>query len=79
MARDLALFDHLQHDRSSFSRLLLADKTLRRQSGLERVGIDAEAADVGVGGDEVETSKVFALRDGDDWLRRSAALFCALR
>ena len=49
-----ALLDHLEDDGHGPPRLLLANEALRRGARLEGGGIDAEAADVGVGRHELE-------------------------
>lgn len=63
-AGNLAILDHLQDNSSSLSGLFLANEALRRGSGLETGGIDAQAANVRVSGDEVETAKVLGFGDG---------------
>lgn len=72
-ASNLAILNHLQYDSSSLAGLLLADEALRRGLGLEGVGLDTEAADVRVSGDEVEAAELFALGDGGDGLQRRSA------
>ncbi len=71
-ARDLALLDHLQHNRSGLAGLFLPDQALGCSSGLKSIRIDAEATDVRVRGDEVEPAELFTLGDGDDGLHRGA-------
>lgn len=61
---NLALLDHLKDNRGGLSSLLLANKALRRGSGLETRGIDAESTDVRMRGDEVQTAKVLGLGNG---------------
>ncbi len=61
---NLAILDHLQNDSRGLARLFLADEALRGGTGLEGCGIDAEAANVRVSRDEVETAQVLALGDG---------------
>jgi hypothetical protein len=67
-ACNLAVLRHLEDDRRRLPRLLLPDEPLRRRLRLERVGLDAEAADVRVRRDEVEPAQLLALGDGRDWL-----------
>lgn len=61
---NLALFDHLKDNCRGLSSLLLANKALRRGSGLETRGIDAESTDVRMRGDQVQTAKVLGLGNG---------------
>lgn len=48
------LLDHLEDDGHGPPRLLLANEALRRGARIESSGIDAEAADVRVGGHELK-------------------------
>ena len=49
-----ALLDHLEDDGHGPPRLLLANEALRSGARIESGGIDAETADVRVGGHELE-------------------------
>ena len=68
---NLAVLDHLQDDGGSLASLLLAHETLRCSPRLKSRGIDAETANVGVRGDEVQTAKVLGFGHGHDGLTRS--------
>lgn len=79
-ASNLAILDHLQDDSGSLARLLLSNKTLRRSARLKSSGIYAESTDMGVGSDEVETSKVLAFGHGHerlDWGKSSISIALA--
>lgn len=58
--------DHLQNDRGGLPGSRLADKALRRGLRFEGVWLDAETADVRMGGDEIETAQVARLGDRSD-------------
>ena len=65
---DFSLLDHLQDDRGGLARPLLPNQALRASLWFECVGLDAETADVRVGGDEGEAAQFFRFGDGADLL-----------
>lgn len=67
-ACNLAFLGHSQNHGGGLARLVLSNQALRRRLGLERVGLDAETANVRVRGDEVEPAQLFALGNGGDGL-----------
>ncbi|KAJ6441961.1 LOW QUALITY PROTEIN: Central kinetochore subunit CHL4 [Purpureocillium lavendulum] len=73
-ASNLAILDHLQNDGGSLARLLLADEALRRGARLEAGGIDAEATDVRMRGDEVQTAEVLGLGHGHQRLHQGSTI-----
>lgn len=76
---NLAILDHLQNDGGGLARLFLADKALRGGTWLESRGIDAEAANVGVSSDEVETAQVLALGNGYERLEGGFATSISIK
>lgn len=67
-SRNLSLLHHLHNNRRRLSRLLLSNESLRCRSWLESVGVDAQAADVGMRRDEVHSAELLALGHGLDGL-----------
>ena len=63
-AGDLADLDHLEDDGGGLAGLLLTDQALGVVARLEGVGVDAEAFDVGVGGDEAQVFQLLVLKAG---------------
>lgn len=59
MTGNLAHLDHLKDNSGSLAGLFLTHKPLRREAWLQGISIDAEAANVRMGGDEVKTPEVF--------------------
>ena len=76
---NLSDLDHLQNDGGGLARLFLAHQALRRLSRLQRIGVYPEAADVRMGGNEVQAPQLLALGNGhhgllpDITLARAAA------
>lgn len=66
---NLALLDHLEYDGGGLASLLLANEALGGGTRFQSVCIDAEAADMGVCGNQVDAPELLALRDCDDGLR----------
>ena len=63
-AGNLPNLDHLEKHGGGLARLLLTHQALRRLSRLQSIGIYAQAADVRVGGNEVQAPQLLALGDG---------------
>lgn len=66
------MLDHLEYDGGSLAGLCLTDKSLRSIARLQGVSINAETADVGVGGDQIDAPELFAFRDCHNGLFRVA-------
>ena len=68
------LLDHFQDNSSSLASFALTHQTLGYLAWFKSVGIDSEATNVGVRGDEVEPFQVPTFRNGYHRLRGSWAL-----